>query len=220
MNHDPLVRQKQLKYCYENTDDGVYHELNKLVNEIDSIDIKCRLALIDITLPALRQLSKNQEQLFLKNFIALVKMDSKISVFEWVLQKIIYINVNNNYRPQQLKEKHYSSLGRLKSECSIVFSLLIYTDLDNNVSPYDIFSKLKSGLKIDIVLVNKNKINLKIFDSALNKLKQLKPLLKPQFLKACALAINGDSKITPKQLELYRAISDILDCPMPPIIKY
>ena len=95
--------------------------------------------------------------------------------------------------------------------------MLIYTDADNSVSVDTVFLKIKSSLNCDVVLLDKKEINLKKFDVALGKLKNLKPLIKPQLLKSCAVAITGDKKITPRQVELYRAIASILDCPMPPL---
>ncbi len=35
-----------------------------------------------------------------------------------------------------------------------------------------------------------------------------------------ARAITGDNKVTPAQIELFRAISSLLDCPMPPLNDY
>jgi len=45
----------------------------------------------------------------------------------------------------------------------------------------------------------------------------LKPLVKPQFLKACVASIAHDQIISPVEVELMRAFSDVLDCPMPPV---
>ena len=72
-----------------------------------------------------------------------------------------------------------------------------------------------SGLQ----LVAKNKISLSDLDRSLQKLAKLKPLAKPRLLKACAASITHDQKIAPVEVELLRAFSDVLDCPMPPIIR-
>jgi len=52
-------------------------------------------------------------------------------------------------------------------------------------------------------------------DQAINKLAQLKPLQKPGLLKACAACIAADDKVTADEMELLRAFSSLLDCPMP-----
>jgi Zn-dependent protease with chaperone function len=220
LDKDPAIRQEQLRYCFEHADDGVYSELKNFVAQVKELDIKYRLAIIDIALPALRQLSNRQEQLFLKIFIALIKMDSKISVFEWAVQKIVFTELAANFIRLKIKDIRYLSLQKLKNECSIVISFLIYLDANRTIKPEEVFLKVKSGLNLDIKLVSKNNVDLKKIDNAVDKLKRLKPLIKPQLLKACALAITGDNKVTPAQIELYRAISSILDCPMPPLNDY
>ncbi|MFV1984061.1 MAG: M48 family metallopeptidase, partial [Thiohalomonadales bacterium] len=42
LHDDKEIRQKQLQYCYENADDGVYFELEKFVNKVTVLDIKYR----------------------------------------------------------------------------------------------------------------------------------------------------------------------------------
>ena len=49
------------------------------------------------------------------------------------------------------------------------------------------------------------------------ELAKLKPLEKPRLLKACALCITADRNITPEEVEIYRVISALLDCPIPPL---
>jgi len=223
LNKDADIRQKQLQYCSEHTDAGVYPELQKFESSIAEINTKYRLAIIDIALPALRQLSVQQVSQFKKNFIALARMDSKISLFEWAIQKIIFTALDINNKRQKLGHKQYSSLQQLKDECSIVLSVLIHTDADTgtySVSVDTVFSKVTSSLECDIRLLARSEIDLRKLEVAIEKLKHLKPLIKPQFLKACVLAINTDNKITARQLELFRAFSDILDCPMPLLENY
>ncbi len=70
----------------------------------------------------------------------------------------------------------------------------------------------------EIQLVVKNEIGLSDLDRSLKKLAKLKPLAKPKLLKACAASVVHDQKISPIEVELLRAFSDVLDCPMPPII--
>ena len=56
-------------------------------------------------------------------------------------------------------------------------------------------------------------------DEALQKLDLASRPLKKQILMACAAAtIGADGQITVEEGELLRAISDSLDCPMPPIL--
>jgi uncharacterized tellurite resistance protein B-like protein len=60
--------------------------------------------------------------------------------------------------------------------------------------------------------------SLRDLEGALKKLEQLRPLQKPQLLKALARCIEHDGRISTGEAELMRAVADILDCPMPPLL--
>ena len=66
----------------------------------------------------------------------------------------------------------------------------------------------------------KEQINLDKLSKAIDELALLKPLIKPQLLKACLMAITQDQEYSANEMELMRAISDTLDCPMPPYIEH
>lgn len=62
-------------------------------------------------------------------------------------------------------------------------------------------------------------LSLNKLNNALDRLMQLKYLLKPRILKACAAIIMADRGSTRKGAELFRTISSNLDCPVPPLYK-
>jgi hypothetical protein len=66
-------------------------------------------------------------------------------------------------------------------------------------------------------LLAKNEISLSRLDLALKKLARLKPLAKPRLLEACVASVVHDQRVSPVEVELLRAFSDVLDCPMPPV---
>ena len=55
-------------------------------------------------------------------------------------------------------------------------------------------------------------------DAALNRLAQAVPAIKKNLIEACIHAVGADGLIVESEAELLRAISDTLDCPMPPLL--
>jgi hypothetical protein len=55
-------------------------------------------------------------------------------------------------------------------------------------------------------------------DRSLSRLAEASPLIKKRILDACASCIAFDGLVTLAEGELLRAISDSLDCPMPPLL--
>jgi hypothetical protein len=51
---------------------------------------------------------------------------------------------------------------------------------------------------------------------AIADLQELRPLVKPQLIKACAATVLADDVVTPRQAALLRGVAAALDCPLPP----
>ena len=80
------------------------------------------------------------------------------------------------------------------------------------MSTQEVFNNAKRELDdIDITLLVKNKLDLEKLNKALSDLAQLKPLVKPRLLKACAVCITADKQVSPVEAELFRAIAGTLD---------
>lgn len=213
------VRGRQLKHLQEYADPDVFVLTHKLIPEMDGLDIKYRLPLIDIVIPALKQLSISQYKSFRENLIALIEMDSRVDLLEWSLQKILFNHLDGQFFKLTHTKARYSHLGQLKKEIELILSVMAYAGHQDQNNIEEAFSAATKTLKFSgLQLVAKNEISLSDLDRSLQKLAKLKPLAKPQLLKACAASVVHDQKISPVEVELLRAFSDVLDCPMPPII--
>ena len=110
-------------------------------------------------------------------------------------------------------------LEQTRKACEVLLSVLVYSGKQQGLSNTDVFNKAVSELgEIDISLRPKSAISLDDLNASLDTLARLKPLEKPRLLKACALCITADRNITPEEVEIYRVISALLDCPIPPLV--
>jgi hypothetical protein len=62
-------------------------------------------------------------------------------------------------------------------------------------------------------------IDLIQLDAALRTIDLASRPLKKQVLLACAAVVGADGRVTVEEGELLRAISDSIDCPMPPLLS-
>jgi Zn-dependent protease with chaperone function len=222
INKDAEVRQGQLDYLQQHGDEGIHSLTAKLLLLVDTLDKQFRLPLVDGSMAALRQLSPQQYQLFKKNLTALIEADNKIALFEWALQKIIFRHLDGEFVKHAIfaKTAKYTKLSQVKNEIAILLSLLVYAEHKNQADAENAFSAGNSHLdEIDLQILHKTKIDLTALDDAIDKLNLLKPLAKPQVLKACAACIGADNNVSVGELELLRAFSSALDCPMPLLMK-
>ena len=219
LDKDEEVRKKQLHQLLKSANPAVYKETMKLANKVTDMKAEHRLPLIDMSLSTLRQLSKKQYVLFKDNVTTLIEADSKLSLLEWSVQKIVLRHLDQVYIKQSRKVLKHYSLEQAKNSCAVVLSLLGHCDKQQGSSAQDAFDAANKELgELDIRLIDRKNLNLTQLNKALDILARLKPLKKPQLLKACAACITADQQITPTEAELFRAIADTLGCPMPPLL--
>ena len=213
------IRGRQLEHLQKYADPDVFVLTNKLLPEMGGLDIKYRLPIIDIAIPALKQLSLNQYPAFRDNLVALIEMDSRVDLLEWSLQKILFNHLDGQFFKRVRMETRYTHAGRLKQEIDLILSVMAYAGhQDQNEIEAAFIAATKTLEFGGLQLWAKNEISLSYLDRSLQKLEKLKPQAKLQLLKACAASVVHDQKISPVEVELLRAFSDVLGCPMPPII--
>lgn len=219
VDKDQDVRHKQLAHLHQYADSNVEVVTRKLLPEMDNLAVALRLPLIDIAIPALKQLSAAQYQNFRDNMDALIDMDFKLVLQEWTLRKILFIHLDAHFFKHPTRPMGTTDSEQLKAEIALLLSVLTYAGQQEQVAREQAFSNGITVLEIgELTLVNENAVKLTDLDVALQKLEKLKPLAKPKLLHACAACVMRDQKIEPLEVELLRAFSDVLACPMPPLI--
>ncbi|MGA7595308.1 MAG: M48 family metallopeptidase [Gallionella sp.] len=213
------VRGRQLAHLQEHADPHVFEMTQKLTPDMDGLDIKYRLPLIDMAIPALKQLSISQYQSFKKNLTALIEMDSRIDLLEWSLQNILISHLDGHFfKPAQPKVL-YSNVRDLRQEVRVLLSVMAYAGQQEQQDIEAAFSAATETLDFgELQLREKSRISVADLDMAMEKLEMLDPLAKPKLLQACATSVMHDRKISAVEAQLLRAIANVLGCPMPPII--
>lgn len=213
------VRERQLAHLQEYADPDVLVLTHKLVPETHGLNIRYRLPVIDIAIPALKQLSLAQYQAFRDNLIALIEMDSRVDLLEWSLQKILLGHLDGQFFKPPRTTTRYSHVGQLRQETELILSVLANAGQQDQNEIEAAFGAAANALKITgLQLAAASAIRLSDLDRALQKAEKLNPQAKLQLLKACAACIVRDQKISPVEIELLRAFADTLGCPMPPIV--
>jgi Zn-dependent protease with chaperone function len=219
IDRDDDSRKRQLEQLARFGEAGIDRETRRLLPEIESLDTRVRLPLIDMALPALSALSPSQYQAFKTNVRALVAADQKIDLFEWTLQRILLAHLRPHFERVRPPRVRYSSLRRLTPQCSVVLSILAYVGSRSDAQLRAAFEQGASHLRgIELALLPRDRCGLADLDPALQRLAEANPSSVRQLLMACAACITADQKVTQTEGELLRAIADALGCPMPPLL--
>ena len=218
LDSDHEVLGKQLAHLQEHADTGVALLTKKNMGLVKRLAPRLRLTLVDLAMPALRQLSAGQYRLFKDNLNRLIEMDGEISPFEWSLQKIVLHNLDMEFEHKIPPLGRYGNPARLSHEIAVMLSFLAHHTHDSRMQRLHAFQAGARELEMEgLSFLKEKELDLEQVDHALERLAQLKPLLKPRLLKACAACVAADGRITATEMELLRAFSSLLDCPLPPL---
>lgn len=183
-------------------------------------DPQMRFILLELSLPALRQLSPQQWLRVKTNLSALIKADQQVTLFEWSLYRILIHALEPRFQEQMLggSVKSYRALGKA---IGLVFSAVAEAGADSEVQAKAAFTAAcqSLGLSARLHYIPPANYQLRDLSRALSALNHLRPLLKPGLLKALCCCVTQDNQIKPLEVQLVRAISDALDCPMPPLAQ-
>lgn len=204
------TQQKQWQILRESLDQATLAAMEALRHDMTSLARSDNLRVLDLALPALKTLSPNQYQTFKKDLIRLIKADEQISLFEWCLYRIVTSSYEN---------KVLSGGRRLSQLQDAVQTLLVAAcrDLNDLAFAGAIAAAEQQLTNISLQKEVNRTFSVSTLETAIKQLEQLRPLDKPVLLKALAAAMESDGKVTEEEQELFRAIADCLDCPVPPL---
>ncbi len=215
LDKEQEVRARQLKQLQDHADPDVYALTLTLMPQMDELDVKFRLPVIDIAIPALKQLSPGQYKSFRGNLIVLIEMDSRVDLLEWSLQKILFNHLDGQFFKLTHTKARYSP-EQLRMEIALVLSVIAHAGAQNQSGVEEAFGAAAESLGSGgLLLLAKDQIRIADLDLALVKLEHLKPLAKSRLLQACIASIEYDRKAATLEVEVLRAFAGALDCPIP-----
>ncbi|MCP3906320.1 MAG: M48 family metallopeptidase [Planctomycetes bacterium] len=213
------VRREQLHLIERRSDDGVSAETLRLLPLTDTLDDRQRLPLIDLTLPALRSMTRRQFVRFDRTVADLAAADETIDRFEWLLKRVVRRHVAARFEPARRTPVVYYGLGRLRHPLGLVLSTLAHAGHDDEAETTRAFAAGAAKLDpVPVRLMPPEQCTLDALDGALEELNKIAPRLKRKLLSACAACITADGQSTVHEIELARAIADTLGVPVPPVV--
>jgi len=212
------VRTIQMKALATITTADIVELTVKLAPAIERLDTRARLPLVDMSLPALRSMTKPQYVEFSTAFQDLVRADNRLGLFEWTLHKILLRHLRPQYEKVAAPRITYYGLQRLSEPCSVLLSTLAYTSGNNTKAAQAVTDAASHLPKVELKFLPVERCGLAKLEAALDQLTQVSAKHRGRIVEACAAAICADEKVNIREAELLRGISDMLDCPMPPLL--
>ena len=207
------------KLVDEHADNSMPLLAKNLYTEINELDDKQIMPVLELCVNALRELSEKQYLQFKHTLNSIISADKTVDLYEWVMQRLILQQLDQHFGLRKPAKEKYAYLGAVKNAAETLLSLIAYTEHnDDELQAEQAFKLAIKGIGAHAFNITpKRELSLKGLNESLDQLMQLKPLLKPKILTACATIIMADGNTTRKGVELFRTISSNLDCPVPPL---
>ena len=215
------LRATQLAGLGGRVQKDIAEKVNALLPDVAQTATRARLPLVNLTLPALRQMDAGQFGQFSSTLEWLIASDNKVELFEFVLQKIVLRHLAPKFGMARPSAVQYYTLKPLVPDCTVILSALAYVGSDDTTQIQNAFNigapYLRPPADVSLLLLPAGQCGMEQVSAALDRLALAVPIIKKNLLEASARVVGADGIILETEAELLRAVADTLDCPLPPM---
>jgi hypothetical protein len=161
-------------------------------------------------------MSLPQYRQFTQCFVSMVEADQRLGLFEWTLHQILLRHLRPQFEPVRPRLTVYYGLQQLGAPCSVLLSALARISQGADETAFDAGARHLPD--VPLKLLPAEACGLQKLNGALAELAQAAPKQRQRLVDACAACICADATVKVGEAELLRAVCDLLDCPMPPLL--
>lgn len=210
------THEKTPDWLRETAGDNIADHLDHLLPELNNARRSWYLPLAELSLPALRQMSKSQYRIFRQSVEQLAQADNRISLFEFVLEKMIIRQLDTAFSDRKKPEIRHHHLKTLGEEIAVLLSSLAHVSADDADKAWQAgVASIEKFLPEGLRLLPREKSSLERLDKALDELAASANPVKKYVLTAAIHCVASDRQITSDEAELLRAVGEALDTPIP-----
>ena len=205
LRRDPALRTAQLEKARGLAGGEVAREAARFEPLLRGLPAGSRVPLLDLSMPALRQLSSEQEGLF-RLAITQVGYDAE--------DGLIVLLIQASMRRYLSKEKNpVFRAGDLPAACGLVLSAVVRTSSESpeaQARAYQLGAGVLGLPGLSRALLDGEQIDLQKVDDALAVIAGQSVYDRRKFVRACGVAMLNDSKAEEAEIEIVRAVGDSL----------
>jgi Zn-dependent protease with chaperone function len=221
LSEDEAVRQAQLQDLVSRSGAPISKQVIALWPEVSAIAQRSRLPLVNLALPALRQLSVSEFNQFTDTLNWVIRSDAQIVLFEFVLLKIIRHQLEPHFSKARPTTTQYYTIKPLLPDCEMILSALAHvgqTDTAEISKAFQAGAPYIRAAGNPLTLQPREACGLNEINDSLDRLGLAVPQIKKNLLEACVCVVGTDGVIQENEAELLRGIAETLDCPLPPFV--
>lgn len=220
---DDTLRAQEVRRLLELTDEGTAQRSGHLFGELASVHSAVKIGLIDLAIPTLRHLSRDEYARFREVTHRLITSDDRVDLFEFMLLQIVTRHLDAFFEKKRPENIRYQRLNPLLEEAGVVLSTLAaMSHPDDETRAVGAFAAATARLReryfVEISHQPASNCGLHRIKNALEKFAHASPVLKKHFLEACSLSVMADEGVSSREAELIRAVGDAIGVPIPPFV--
>ena len=196
-------------------DEETISQVIRWSTELAIYDATKKLALVDLSLSWLRKMSKPEARAFVAASKALIEADGEISLFEFMLQKVIERHVEIGLGLKPVPPMQYRNIEALEQEVAALIGAFSALTGEAGASA-KAAKEYHEHTRRELPAIN---AGLGVVAQALEKMDAATPLVKQQILRLCGMVATDDGTVNDKELELLRATAEAIGAPIPPLFR-
>lgn len=221
---DDTLRAEEVRRLRELTDEATAERSAHLFGELAPVHSAVKIGLLDLAIPTLRHLSRDEYARFREITHRLITSDGKVDLFEFMLLQIVTRHLDVHFekkRPEKIRHHRFHPL--LEDAGVVLSTLAALSHPSDEASAAAAFTAATARLReryfVEVAHQPAAACGLDRIKVALANLAHASPVLKKHFLEACSLSVMADEGVSSREAELIRAVADAIGCPIPPFVR-
>lgn len=218
MDPDSEKRSAQFEILQNELTADQYTLFQQLLTKTDSLKVTSRLPLLDLAIPSLRRMSKDEYVSFKEVTQKLIECDGVVNVFEFTLRTVLSHQLERKYFSEKSLQKDLPLEELLVPVSKLLWQIALFGNEHSPEAPYENAADLL-GIKKSVQEKTKSSTTsasiLELEKTLLVTSRSPFPV-KKEILKAVMRCIEHDGVIEAREGELLRALGETYGCPLPP----
>jgi Zn-dependent protease with chaperone function len=213
---DPIVREVALGHV---ADAAARADAGRLAAALAGASREDRMAILDLALPALDGLSRQDAAALVADLAALAAADGRVTVFEWAVQRIVRRRVAQAAGERRPAPRRQRTVGDVEIEALEMLSTLAWLGASDEAGAQAALDAGAASLGVrGWRLLPRDRVRAARLDAALAWMDGSDLALKGRLLAACAACVLADGHAGAAEAEVVRAIAASLGLPMPLLV--
>ncbi|RDV39985.1 hypothetical protein DV096_05330 [Bradymonadaceae bacterium TMQ3] len=214
-------RRPQIELLHAETSPAILREVRRLWEHVSALDAEFRLPLVDLLFPTLRRMTPEQYLSFREVVGGLIYADEHVTLFEFVVQKVLMHRLEVALGNPGRRTTQFAAMRAMVPELQVLLSALAIMGHDHTSEARGAFDAGRAALPPAFageLVFQEGAVNLQQVGAVLDRFSQASLQIKRHVINAAAFCVLGDGRVRLEEVEMLRAVCDVLDLPLPPLV--